>query len=329
MQFMRAFKRALAAVLMIALLSFPVWIYFNAQALSDWVQLRGYNPPVAVSTLASQDTMTAYAKHVFYVNHPQLESNPNQFRTDCHESEKTIILGCYHSSQEGIFVYGVKDPRLSGVQQVTAAHEMLHAAYDRLSGKDKDYVDNLLQSYYNTGVHDQRIIDTINAYQKSEPNDVVNEMHSVFGTEISSLPAPLEAYYQKYFVNRQAVAGFANSYQSEFTSREDQINADAARLAQMKAQIDAEEQSLSAKSAQINSDRANLDSLRSSGQISQYNAGVASFNAEVSSYNSGVAKLHSDISAYNQLVADYNSIAAELASLQQSLDTRLVPQTSQ
>ena len=35
------------------------------------------------------------------------------------ESEKTIILGCYHSDQEGIFVYNVTDPRLSGVEQVT------------------------------------------------------------------------------------------------------------------------------------------------------------------------------------------------------------------
>src|SRR6266576_4217848 len=101
---MRVFKRGLAAILMLALLAFPVLVYFNAQALSDWWQLRGYSPPAMVSGLASQDTMTNYARHVFYVNRPAIESNVNQFRTDCNESEKTIILGCYHSNQAGIFV---------------------------------------------------------------------------------------------------------------------------------------------------------------------------------------------------------------------------------
>jgi DNA repair exonuclease SbcCD ATPase subunit len=206
---------------------------------------------------------------------------------------------------------------------------MLHAAYDRLSSKDRNYIDGLLQNYFDTQLHDQRIIDTINSYRQSEPNDVVNEMHSVFGTEIASLPPPLEQYYKRYFNNRQAITVFAANYQAEFTSRSDQIKADDAQLAQLKVQIDTQERSLQSQLTQINSDRARLDSLRGSGQISQYNAGVASFNAEVNAYNNGVEKLRSDIVAYNQLVAARNSIANELSSLSKSLDTRLTPQTAQ
>ncbi len=140
---MKLFKKALAYVALLALLSFPVLIYLNAQALSDWWQLRGYSPPATVTSLAAQDTMTSYATHVFYVNRPDIESNASQFRNECQETEKTIVLGCYHSNQEGIFVYNVQDSRLAGVEQVTAAHEMLHAAYDRLSSKDRNYVDGL------------------------------------------------------------------------------------------------------------------------------------------------------------------------------------------
>jgi chromosome segregation ATPase len=234
-------------------------------------------------------------------------------------------LGCYHSNQEGIFVYNVSDPRLAGVEQVTAAHEMLHAAYDRLRAKDRNNVDTLLENYFKT-VTDQRIIDTMNSYKQSEPNDVVNEMHSVFGTEISNLPAPLESYYTRYFSDRQAITAFAAAYQGEFTSREDQIKADDAQLAQLKDRINSEEASLNAQLSQINSDRARLDSLRASGQIDQYNAGVAPFNEEVDSYNSGVKRLRDDIADYNQLVNTRNAIASELASLDQSIDTRLAPQ---
>lgn len=324
---MRGFKKGLAFIFTLALLAVPFVIYFKAQAITDWWQLRGYTPPPAISALAQQDTMTAYAKHVFYVNHPKLESNISQFRIDCAQNEKTIVLGCYHSDQDGIFMYDVRDSRLSGVEQVTAAHEMLHAAYDRMSRKDRHNVDDMLQDYYNHGLQDQRVKDTINLYRQTEPDAVVNEMHSIFGTEVANLPPALEAHYQKYFTNRQAVVNFANDYQSEFTSRLDQIHAYDSQLAQLKSQIEAEEAALSTQLQQIQADRVRVDTERNSGQIDQYNADAATFNAEVAAYNNGVDKLKNDIENYNSLVVKRNAIARDLASLDQAIDTRLKPQT--
>jgi uncharacterized protein YukE len=320
-------KRSVKAVLLIGFLSIPLIIYLNAQALSDWWKLRGYSPPASVSNLAEQDAMTPKARHIFYVNRPDLESGATQFRKDCGETEKTIILGCYHSDQSGIFVYNVQDVRLAGIQQVTSAHELLHAAYDRLSTKDRNYVDGLLQNYYQT-VTDKRIIDTINQYKQSEPSDVVNEMHSIFGTEIASLPAPLEQYYSRYFSSRRAVTDFAANYQTEFTSREEAIKADDSQLAQMKSNINSEEQNLQYELSRISNDRARLDAERSSGQVDLYNSQVLAFNQEINAYNRGVDNLRSDIEAYNNLVDSRNSIASELASLDKAIDTRLVPQAA-
>ncbi|MBX4188818.1 hypothetical protein KW792_01840, partial [Candidatus Saccharibacteria bacterium] len=79
---MTLIKRILTFAVLAALLLFPVWVYLNAQALSDWAALRGYTPPLPVKSLAAQDTMTPYATHVFYVNHPDLESDTTQFRSD-------------------------------------------------------------------------------------------------------------------------------------------------------------------------------------------------------------------------------------------------------
>ena len=307
----------------------PVVAMAEAGSILDWWRLRDYQPPVAISRLAAEDTMTAYAKHVFYVNHPSLTTSVSSFRSECSESEQTIVLGCYHPDQRGIFIFNVADSRLQGVQQVTAAHEMLHAVYDRLSSKDKKSVDSMLMDYYNHDLNNQRIIDTIDAYKKSEPNDVINEMHSVFGTEIPSLPAPLENYYRRYFTNRSTITDYAQSYQSEFTSRQDQIDSLSTRMSALMSQINAEETQLSAQLDQINSDRARLDSERGSGQTAAYNSGVASFNAEVDAYNAGISRLKNDINTYNQLVNQYNAIAQELASLEKSIDTRLTPQTTQ
>ena len=35
------------------------------------------------------------------------------------------------------YIYNVNDERLNGLKEVTAAHEMLHAAYERLPESDK------------------------------------------------------------------------------------------------------------------------------------------------------------------------------------------------
>src|SRR5436190_8606187 len=115
--------------------------FLNYQKLYDWSRLRSYQPPPTVATLAVQDTMTEEAKHLFYVNHPELVGDVGTFRQNCTVAEQTIVLGCYQSGETGIYVYDVKDPRLSGVEQVTAAHEMLHGAYERLSAKEKVQVD--------------------------------------------------------------------------------------------------------------------------------------------------------------------------------------------
>ena len=326
---MRAGSRTKKLVALLVLVGVLFVGWSHAQAIQDWLRLRGYHPPAAISALVAEDTMTAESQHIFYVNHPKMYTDVNSFRQDCSETEQTIVLGCYHPKQNGIAVYDVKDQRLHGVVEVTAAHEMLHAAYDRLSSKERDRIDGLLQDYYKNHLTDQRILSTINAYKKTEPNDVVNEMHSVFGTEVANLPQPLEDYYKQYFANRSVVVAFAQSYEGEFTTRVAQIDADDQKLADVKTKIAQEEQLLSAQLDQINADRQQLESLRSNGQIAQYNAKVEDFNAEVDAYNAGVQKLQADIADYNDLVTARNSLASELRALDQSLDTRLTTQAAQ
>lgn len=322
-------KRILSYVLLLALLSLPVVAFLKAQALSDWWRLRDYSPPPTVVELAEQNKMTDYAERVFYVNHPQIEPDAVEFRFECRQNEQTIILGCYHSNQRGIFIFDVQDSRLNGVEQVTSAHEMLHATYDRLGGSQRKQVDKLLTDYYNNNLTDRRIINTINAYKKTEPDDIVNEMHSIFGTEINDLPQALEDYYKRYFSDRKAVVGFANAYETEFTNREARMKSYEAELSRLRASIEKQETSLQVQLNDINNDRARLDNLRDSGQIQEYNSAIGAFNSKVRAYNAAVTQLRSDIASYNRLVEEYNSVARELASLQQAIDTRFTAQTTQ
>ncbi len=293
-----------------------VWIVLailivqNKNNIYDWWRLNGYSAPADITSLAQQDTMTPYAMNLFKVNHPQILDTA-EFNKYCPNDggEKTIVLGCYHSGEAGIYLLNVSDPRLNGVEQVTAAHELLHAAYNRLSTSMREQVDGWLLDYYNHDLTDPRIKATIAEYKKTEPGQVVNEMHSVFGTEVMNLPTNLENYYKRYFTNRQKIASYASQYQSEFTSRQNEVTQDDAELSTMLAQINSLKASLSVTYNQIVAEQNELNSLRQSNSISQYNSLVGPYNKQVDNYNSQVDTLRNAIDSYNTLVAQRNAAA--------------------
>jgi hypothetical protein len=277
----------------------------------DWLKLKSYEPPAAVAQIAAQDTMTDLGRKIFYVNHPAIQDKQHFFEECPSGQEKTIVLGCYHSGQNGIFLQNVADPRLDGVKQVTAAHEMLHGAYERLSASEKKRVDKLLQDYYHNGLHDERLQETMDAYKKSEPNDLVNEMHSVFGTEVANLPPALEQYYQRYFINRAQVAALAAQYQGVFTSRQTLVAYYDRQLTGLKSQIGSLEAELKSRLETINGLQSTLTADRDNGNSAAYNAAVPRYNAQVNTYNSQLRQINSLIEQYNEILAARNQLAFE------------------
>jgi len=326
---MRPYTKLVSFVVLLAVLAVPVAALAHMNDVLDWWKLRGYDPPANVVTLASEDTMTDNAKHLFYINHPQLIGDKTQFRNFCTISEQTIVLGCYHGIENGIAVYSVSDTRLNGVEEVTAAHETLHAAYDRLSSSEKNTLDQELTDFYNNGLHDQRIIDTINSYKKTEPNDVVNEMHSVFGTEVTNLPAPLETYYKQYFANRQTVVNFSNQYESVFTQNQQQLDSIKNQIDSLKSELATDKQNIQDEENLLSSQNKNMQDLLRSGNNSAYNAQVASYNAQVVRLRANIAAYNDKVAQVNSLVEEYNSLAYTQESLYNSLDTRVQTQTAQ
>jgi uncharacterized protein YaaR (DUF327 family) len=324
-------RRLLTALFILLWLIGIAALIINQQALIDWWKLRGYEPPMSISRLADQTTMTDYGRKIFYVNRPRLE-NKSSFANSCRNAaseEQTIVLGCYHGGQGGIFLLSVTDDRLNGVQQVTAAHEMLHGAYERLDADEKSKIDTMLTTYYRNSLKDERVLKTIDAYKNTEPNDLANEMHSIFATEVSNLPAELESYYKKYFTNRAKVVDYAAQYQEAFTSRQAKLKQYEQQLAVVKSQINRKEDQLRAAQQDIETRQQQLSAQRESGNISAYNAGVASYNALVDNYNADIEDLKELINLYNQIVNQYNNLAEEQGQLIDELDSEVAAPINQ
>jgi hypothetical protein len=312
-------RRYTAGIITILILAVPLLALWQHFAIFDIIRLHGYNAPQQIVQLADDTAMLPSTRRLFYVYHPALEDK-TPFNTDCRSNEQTIVLGCYVDGR-GIYLLNVTDSRLNGVEQVTAAHETLHAAYARLSSTERKKVDAMTAAAF-AGLQDQRIKDTIELYRKQDASVVPNELHSILGTEVRTLPADLEAYYSRYFSDRLKVVSFSEQYEQAFTDRKNQIVSYDAQLAGLKGQIDALQTSLTKQAGELSSERDRLSGLKSSGQTAAYNAAVPGYNNKVNAYNGDIDTLSGLISEYNDIVPKRNAIAEQEQDLVQAIDSR-------
>ncbi len=317
-------RKILGNLLLVLLFLAPGVVVWHRQYIYDAWVLNSYTPPAEVISLADKTTMTDKSRKIFYVAKPQLQDQKESFRQSCQSAEITIVLGCY-KTPGGIFVFAVTDPRLSGVQEVTAAHEMLHAAYDRLGRKEKSRIDTLLAAEY-AKLTDERIRKNIDKYRERDADVVPNELHSILGTEVATLSLELETYYGQYFIKRSSVVAFSQQYEAEFSSREAKVAAYDIQLKALKAEAGALNDTLNRQDEQITAQSNTMEGYKASGANAQHNALVPSFNALVRSYNANVTLLKAKIAKFNILKDERNAIVTEEQELMQAIDTR-VPDT--
>lgn len=314
---MRKLKRILPVLTLTIVAAGAFIAVSNLQNIMDWWRLRSYVPSDIIAKIATDARMNDEGRRLFYIHDPAILSKA-EFQNGCTVGEVSIVLGCYISNQR-IYLFDVQEERLSGVEEVTAAHEMLHAAYDRLKPSEKERVDRLLQEAYER-VTDARIIENINTYRQRDPSVVPNELHSILGTEVRDLPAELEEYYKAYFVDRLGVVTLAESYAEEFEVREKQIEAYDSQLTNINGEITRMQADLTVENEALEQERALIDRLR--GDVAAYNDAVVSFNAKVGSYNASAKELKSLIETYNSIIEQRNAIAVEERELVEAIDTR-------
>lgn len=293
----------------IGLLIGSIFGFVKRQEIYDWWRLRDYTPPAEIVRLADDTTMKDYGRRLFYVYKPELNDR-FQFNQNCTHTEETIVLGCYISGV-GIYLFDIDDPRLEGVEQVTAAHEMLHVAYERLSPTEKERIDKLTADTLQS-LNNQRIIKTIENYRSRDSSVVPNELHSILATEVRDLPEELEEYYRRYFSNRLKIVEFSEQYESILTERKTRAVTLESQITGLKADIEIIESELSNKRSQLNSARQNV---RTQQQVREY-------NQQVESYNANIRQLNNLIARHNKLVEEYKRNAFETQELYEAIDSR-------
>jgi hypothetical protein len=301
----------------------------NKQFVLDQVSAWQYKPSSEVAAFADRTTMTDLGRFYFYASRPAVEE-AQDFNTDCSKQEQnTAILGCYDG--RNIYVYNVTNTQLDGIREVTAAHEMLHAAYDRMSKTERAQIDTLVEAEYVKLQDDKDFAERMAFYARTEPGERDNELHSVIGTEVSNLSPELEAHYKKYFADRAKIVSLHERYASVFTSLQTKSNELSDQLTALGNDIEASTAAYNNNVGRLNKDIAAFNNRANSGEFSDQQ----SFQAERTQLQRRAVQLDAQRRDINDKVAQYNNlrtqllaIASQSDALNRSIDSSLAPAPS-
>ncbi len=271
------------AAIIVSILTFAI-AAITSPPIAERVVLALADP--AMENLASRAGMNEAGKRLFLLARPVLSED---IALDCSDpfsfDETPAEDGCYFPNQ--IFLRDMPD-EFEGYEVSTAAHEMLHAAYEQLGEDERGRIDGLLRAQAKS-LKDKELKERLDMYEQYLPDSTNPELHSILPTEYPKLSPELEDYYRRYFENRQLAVKQNQIAEAKFKERETAIEL-------LKKQIEAAERALT---------RAEM--LQS---IATYN----NDKAKVSQYSASVAKAEKDQEALKKQLEDREAELENMSS---------------
>lgn len=219
-------------------------------------------PGASVLAQVERLGMTDHGKGLYLASEPEILPE-NEFRLACPADDGTVgfgPMGCYFPAQRKIYIYDVTDPRLDGSEEVTAAHEMLHAAWWGLSEEERARLTPLLEAEVDR-LEDPGFRWYMESYFESKPDRRASALHSIAGTQWAAVGDELEHYYAQYFLDRQVVLDLNSLSASVFADLRARAYALADGLAALKAQPVIDSESVSAVDAELDAIYAEIAEL--------------------------------------------------------------------
>lgn len=261
--------------------------------------------------------MTGLGRTFFYGAAPTVETG-SAFLTDCPSADSPTaqILGCYRDGR--IAVLEVTRPEIAAIVTVTAAHEMLHAAYDATPDRRRTEIDGLLAAFYAVST-DTRLRQIVGQYEQRAPENIATELHSLVATQVAALTPALDRYYATLFRDRAPVLADYEAYVSVFEGLIARYQDLYARIVGLGQRIDGLRGESDAAATDARQLAARIEALRVQGRVAESNALVPAQNDAARRAQSLTAQANALVDEHNALVGELNAIAADLGGLQSSL----------
>ncbi|MCA9334903.1 hypothetical protein KC953_02045 [Candidatus Saccharibacteria bacterium] len=311
-------------LLLVVSISFTAAFWLNRQLVVDTVNYYNYKPSSTIMQIADQVQFTDTGKFYFYADNPSVESGLS-FNISCKNKESgTAVLGCYTGDR--IYIFDVNDDRLDGIEEVTAAHELLHAIYIRMSDGEKSRINELVEAEYMKLKDDTKFAKRMAYYARTEPGERDNELHSIIGTEVADISQELEEHYSKYFVSRERIVAFHDFYNGAFVKLENQSKLLSKKMDALSKVIANSADKYNADIKTLNSDISSFNSRASSGEFKsqlQFDTERQALVDRIAQLEADRVSIKKDEKLFNQLRTEYNSIVTQTNDLYKSIDSSL------
>ena len=289
----KVIKRTLGCVIAAALICLVILAVNFKQEVRDFFSAQGFDPSPRAVEVLNELELTPRGERIFLASRPTIDGSQH-FNTQCSgvdHSESGHVLGCF--ADDRIRLFDVTDERISDIVEVTAAHELLHAAFARTSETERKELSLELQNAFDElTANDSTLIERMSVYEHLPEAAYMNELHSVLGSEARTLPANLEAHYATLFENRDTLIDRFDKFHAVFN--------------RMKLQGEALEQEMTGLRSSIEQRNIEYDAL-----VNEFNADAALFRARNERFE------------FSNNVTEFETIRSELAARRDALDAML------
>ena len=317
---------SIASIIVILLaIAATILLVSYRQLVVDTIRAMQYSPSTSEVSIRESLGLTSLGNFYFDASQPVLES-AKPFNEHCPQSEpNNPVVGCYSNQQ--IYIFNVQNDKLNGIRQTTAAHELLHAAYERLSVDERNRIDKELQAVY-ASVKNEELEKRMAYYQENEPGQENNELHSILATEYTQVGTMLEAHYGQYFKDRKNILKYYQSYKKEFLDSVVRLNDLADEINTRTKSVNQAITGYNVKQKSLEADAAKFDRQAESGDfstIAEFNAARAELVNRQNQLRIERNQLKDEVEAINLLRSEYVTLQKEYQALASSINSNLQP----
>ena len=303
-----------------ALLCLATYAVLQSTWLMDTLKGWGYEPDAKVAAMVADLELTDTGWRILKATRPIIEGS-TEFNEHCNSHNAEIsLLGCYIDGR--IYIYEIELPQLAAANKVTVAHELLHAAWERMEESERREVSDWLGQVY----QDQRewFDGELEVYADESHTE---EIYTRAGTKVADLPNELEQHYAKFFQNRAAIVQFYQDYETPFLTLKLEMADLADEIGAMGQEIETERtnylQNLEDLDARIEKFNACAETAGCFARQSDFERQRQSLLSERTNLEDVRTELNKKIEQNNQRVQDYRERQLQLGELNNAMNSNI------
>jgi hypothetical protein len=240
----------------------------------------------------------------------------------------TSILGCYIETTKRIYLFHETDKRLDGTEEVMGAHEMLRAAWDRMSSSQHTTLLVQLRRVVSAN-HDPDLdlSKRMSSIRHNDPKDYDAELYATVGTEVPIVGSTLESSYARFFVKRAVVTALDKHSIAFLVALKKKVNALVSTMNTLGDTIDSEVKTFNADAEALSSDIStfNARARRPGGFATQgqFNAARAALIARDNALQATYTQVNSQIDVFNADLTKLKALDKTALSLVKNLNIEI------